>query len=87
MASDGYPDHEEELTVPDIWNGKPLPNRKPHSAPLPAQIHYRLHDQRTRQLLSFNSTNSLASLVTDVATTAREHPNARITVTQYDGPA
>lgn len=72
--------------MPDTWNGQPLPDRKCLNRPFPEQIHYRLYDQ-TGKLLSFNSTNSLASLVADVETTAREHPNARINAVQYDGPA
>ncbi|MFF0166781.1 hypothetical protein [Streptomyces prasinus] len=56
------------------------------SRPLAEEIHYRLYDQAGR-LLSFNSTNSLASLVADVAVTAREYPAGRITAVQYDGPA
>lgn len=72
--------------MPDMWNGRPLPERKRTSKPLPEQIHYRLYDQAGR-LLSFNSTNSLASLVADIATTAREHPTARINAVQYEGPA
>lgn len=72
--------------MPDIWNGKTLPDRNRISKPLVEQIHYRLYDQNG-QLLSFNSTNSLASVVADIATTAREHPTARINAVQYDGPA
>lgn len=71
----------------DVWNGTTLPTRRPVSKPLPDQIHYRLYDQNTRRLLSFNTTNSLASLVADITNTAREHPAARIDVIQYDGPA
>lgn len=51
--------------MPDTWNGQPLPERKRISKPLADQIHYRLYDQAGR-LLSFNSTNSLASLVADI---------------------
>lgn len=72
--------------MPDMWNGKPLPERRRLSGPLAEQIHYRLYDQ-AGQLLSFNSTNSLASLVADIANTAREHPTVRINAVQYDGPA
>ncbi|MDX3230612.1 hypothetical protein [Streptomyces sp. ME19-01-6] len=72
--------------MPDLWNGKQLPDRRRIQKPLPETINYRLYDQRG-QLLSFNSTNSLASLVADVTITAREHPNARIHAVQYDGPA
>ena len=73
--------------MPDSWNGQPLSDRKRINRPLPEQIHYRLYDQRTRQLLSFNSTNSLASLAADIASTQLEHPTARIDIAQYDGPA
>ncbi|MDX3232517.1 hypothetical protein [Streptomyces sp. ME19-01-6] len=71
----------------DRWNGQELPERKPLQQPLAEQIHYRLYDRRTRQLLSFNSTNSFSSLVEDIASTQREHPNARIFGVRYDGPA
>jgi hypothetical protein len=70
----------------DIWNGQRLTDRKRVSKPLAEQIHYRLYDQRG-QLLSFNSTNSLASLVADIEITARENPTSKITAVQYDGPA
>lgn len=69
----------------DTWNGQPLPDRKRLSRPLPEQIHYRLYDQ-TGRLLSFNSTNSLASLAADIEATAREYPGARLNIVQYDGP-
>lgn len=71
----------------DIWNGQKLSDRKPLSKPLAEQIHYRLYDRRTRQLLSFNSTNSFASVVEDISRTQREHPTAQIIAVRYDGPA
>ncbi|MGW2048580.1 hypothetical protein ACWCPF_25865 [Streptomyces sp. NPDC001858] len=67
----------------DTWNGQPLPNRRVKHT----NINYRLYDRRTGRLLSFNSTNSLDSLVTDVLRTQQEHPNATITAIEYDGPA
>lgn len=67
----------------DVWKGKPLPDRRVTHT----EINYRLYDGRTGQLLSFNSTNSIGSLVTDVLRTQAEHPNARITAVEYDGPA
>ena len=70
----------------DTWNGTPLPDRKRISRPLAEQIHYRLYDQ-AGNLLSFNSTNSIASLAADIEMTAREHPTAKITIAQFDGPA
>jgi hypothetical protein len=70
----------------DIWNGQPLRERRQLSRPLPDEIHYRLYDQHGT-LLSFNSTNSLASLVADIEITVRENPTSKITAVQYDGPA
>lgn len=67
----------------DMWNGKPLPERgMAHT-----EIHYRLYDSRTGQLLSFNSTNSIDSLVTDVLRTQQEHPGVQLRAIEYDGPA
>ena len=45
------------------------------------------HDRRTGQLLSFNSTNSIDCLVTDVLRTQQEHPDAQLVAVEYDGPA
>jgi hypothetical protein len=67
----------------DIWKGRPLPERGLEFT----EIHYRLYDQRTGALLSFNSTNSIDSLVTDVLRTSRENPDAQIYAVEYDGPA
>jgi len=69
--------------MPDVWNGKPLPDRGRTFT----NINYRLYDGRTGTLLSFNSTNSIDGLVTDVLRTQAEHPKARITAVEYDGPA
>ncbi|MCX5202467.1 hypothetical protein OG897_13540 [Streptomyces sp. NBC_00237] len=71
------------MPTPDIWNGKPLSVReRTHT-----EIHYRLFDRRTRKLLSFNSTNSIDALVTDVLRTQQENPAAQIYAVEYDGPA
>lgn len=69
--------------MPDTWHGRPLPER----GTAYTEIHYRLYDRRTNRLLSFNSTNSIDALVTDVLRTQREHPTARIVAVEYDGPA
>jgi hypothetical protein len=69
--------------LPDVWNGKLLPERGREYT----EIHYRLYDRRTDRLLSFNSTNSIDSLVTDVLRTSRENPHAQIYAVEYDGPA
>lgn len=67
----------------DVWNGKPLPSRRVRHD----EIHYRIYDARTGELLSFNSTNSLDSLAADVLQTQAENPNSRLRLVQYDGPA
>ncbi|MGQ4343567.1 hypothetical protein [Streptomyces sp. SAS_275] len=67
----------------DIWNGQALPDRRITQT----NIHYRLYDRRTGQLLSFNSTNSIDSLVTDILRTQRQYPGAQIHAVEYDGPA
>lgn len=69
--------------MPDVWNGKPLPDRNVTHT----NINYRLYDARTGELLSFNSTNSINSLVTDVLRTQKENPTVTITAVEYDGPA
>lgn len=69
--------------MPDTWRGRPLPER----GTAYTEIHYRLYDGHTNRLLSFNSTNSIDALVTDVLRTQREHPTARIVAVEYDGPA
>ncbi|MEU1071910.1 MULTISPECIES: hypothetical protein [unclassified Streptomyces] len=69
--------------MPDMWNGKPLPKRGREYT----EIHYRLYDRRTGKLLSFNSTNSIDSIVTDVLRTQSENPTAKIYAVEYDGPA
>lgn len=69
--------------MPDVWNGKALPDRNVTHT----NINYRLYDRRDGRLLSFNSTNSLGSLVDDVLRTQREHPDAQVEAVEYDGPA
>jgi len=69
--------------MPDVWNGKPLPDRNVTHT----NINYRLYNARTGELLSFNSTNSIDGLVTDVLRTQKENPNVTITAVEYDGPA
>jgi hypothetical protein len=66
-----------------MWNGKPLPDRGRKFT----SINYRLYDSRTGQLLSFNSTNSIDSIVTDILRTQQENPDARLRAVEYDGPA
>lgn len=74
---------QTSTSTPDIWNGKPLPARNVTHT----NLNYRLYDDRTGALLSFNSTNSINSLVADVLRTQAENPTAQIVAVEYDGPA
>lgn len=67
----------------DTWNGKQLPDRGQKFT----DIHYRLYDARTGNLLSFNTTNSIDCIVTDILRTQQENPDARLRAVEYDGPA
>jgi hypothetical protein len=79
----GHLPTQTDGSQPDVWNGKALPVRNvTHTS-----INYRLYDRRTWTLLSFNSTNSLDSLVADVLRTRDENPTAQIVAVEYDGPA
>ncbi|MDT0493653.1 hypothetical protein RM717_24440 [Streptomyces griseus] len=69
--------------MPDIWKGRPLPD----CGLAYTDLHYRLYDERTGQVLSINSTNSLAAVAADVLRTQREHPDAVVVAVEYDGPA
>lgn len=73
----------EPTATPDMWEGKALPVRNVTHT----NLNYRLYDGRTGTLLSFNSTNSLNSVVADVLRTRDENPTARIVAVEYDGPA
>jgi hypothetical protein len=75
--------HRPKTSKPDMWNGKPLPVRNITYT----DLNYRLYDGRTGALLSFNSTNSIGSLVADVLRTRDENPTAHIVAVEYDGPA
>lgn len=68
---------------PDTWKGKPLPERNRAFT----QLHYRLYDRRTGNLLSFGSTNSLTNIGADILRTQQDHPNAQVYAVEYDGPA
>ncbi|AYF78314.1 hypothetical protein D7D52_35850 [Nocardia yunnanensis] len=67
----------------DIWKGKILPARNA----VQADIHYRIYDAVTGDLLGFGTTNLLDVVVQDALRTQREHPGAALNVVQADGPA
>lgn len=68
---------------PDTWNGKPLPERNRAYT----QIHYRLYDRHTGNLLDVGSTNSLTNISDNILRTQQNHPNAQVYAVEYDGPA
>jgi hypothetical protein len=67
----------------DVWNGKRLPER----SAVQEDIHYRIYDLRTGELLSFGSSNLLDAVAADIIRTRAEHPHAVLNVVQFDGPA
>ncbi|MFB8182595.1 hypothetical protein ACFC8N_42730 [Streptomyces sp. NPDC055966] len=67
----------------DMWKGKPLPERNRAFT----QLHYRLYDRRTGNLLGYGSTNSLTNIGADILRTQQNHPNAQVYAVEYDGPA
>ncbi|WP_067574448.1 hypothetical protein [Nocardia acidivorans] len=67
----------------DVWQGKILADR----APVQADIHYRIYDALTGDLLSFGSTNTLDVVATDVLRTQTEHPGIALHTIRTDGPA
>ncbi|MFD3516362.1 hypothetical protein [Streptomyces sp. NPDC058657] len=71
----------------DTWQGQPLPDRTPTS---PDNLHYRIYNAATRELLSFGTNGgpgSLNSVVQDALNVLAEHPGIRLYVEQFDGPA
>lgn len=67
----------------DIWKGRRLPDRRRAFT----DLHYRLYDRKTGEVLSVGSTNSLTNLVADVLRTQQENPDAQVYAVEYDGPA
>ncbi|MGP3637937.1 hypothetical protein ACTU45_32215 [Streptomyces sp. 24-1644] len=80
-------DTKENTPVPDTWKGKQLPDRSPVSD---VDLHYRIYNARTGELLSFGTNGgpgSLNGIVQDALRTQQENPGVRLHVEQFDGPA
>jgi hypothetical protein len=80
-------DTKENTPVPDIWKGKQLPDRHPVSD---VDLHYRIYNAATGELLSFGTNGgpgSLNGIVQDALRTQKENPGVRLHVEQLDGPA
>lgn len=70
-----------------MWNGQPLQARNVASD---VDLHYRIYNPTTGELLSFGSNGgpgSLNGIVQDALRTQAEHPGVRLYVEQFDGPA
>lgn len=70
----------------DTWKGKPLFDRVPLSD---VDLHFRIYNDATGELLSFGSNGgpgSLNGVVQEVLRVQKEHPEARLYVEQFDGP-
>lgn len=71
----------------DTWQGKPLGDQPVTSN---VDLHYRIYNARTGELLSFGTnggTGSLNGVAQEVLRTQAEHPEVRLYVEQFDGPA
>ncbi|MGW1021931.1 hypothetical protein [Streptomyces niveus] len=70
----------------DMWKGKLLFDRTPMSD---IELHYRIYNAATGELLSFGSMGgpgSLDGIVQDALGIQQEHPGVRLFVEQFDGP-
>ena len=70
----------------DTWKGKPLADRTPVSD---VDLHYRIYNAATGELLSFGTNGgpgSLNGIVQDALRTMAKHPGIRLYVEQFDGP-
>lgn len=71
----------------DTWNGQSIRDRQ--DVP-DADIHYRIYNARTGELLSFGDVagpGSLNAVVQDALRTQAENPGANLHVRHIDGPA
>ncbi|MFE9777750.1 hypothetical protein ACFYPA_06285 [Streptomyces sp. NPDC005775] len=70
----------------DAWKGKTLVDRRPVGD---VDLHYRIYNAATGELLSFGTNGgpgSLNGIVQDALRTQQEHPGIRLYVEQFDGP-
>lgn len=77
------PRPEGERTMVDTWKGTQLPER----TAVYADIHYRIYNAVTSELLSFGTTNTLDAVTSDTLRTQAENPTVRLFVAQVDGAA
>ncbi|MFJ2909328.1 hypothetical protein ACIO8F_07810 [Streptomyces sp. NPDC087228] len=78
--------HDEAEIRMDTWNGKTLVDRKPTSD---VEIHYRIYNQATGELLSFGTNGgpgSLNGIVQEALRVQTENPGVRLYTAQFDGP-
>ncbi|MEU1216645.1 hypothetical protein ABZ424_30445 [Streptomyces sp. NPDC005790] len=77
---------QRRKTAMDMWKGKPLADRQPVSD---VDLHYRIYNSATGELLSFGSNGgpgSLNGIVQDALRTQAENPGVRLYVEQFEGP-
>ncbi|MFB8384965.1 hypothetical protein [Streptomyces rubiginosohelvolus] len=70
----------------DMWKGKALFDRAPVSD---VELHFRIYNDATGELLSFGSNSgpgSLNAIVQESLRLQKEHPDVRLHVEQFDGP-
>jgi hypothetical protein len=77
---------EDGETTMDVWKGKTLVDRNALSD---VELHYRIYNAKTGELMSFSSNGGPGSLngcVQDAINVMRDNPGIRIYVEQFDGP-
>ncbi|WP_280427886.1 hypothetical protein [Nocardia brasiliensis] len=77
------PRPESGPSMVDTWKGTQLPER--HA--VYADIHYRIYNAVTGELLSFGTTNTLDTVTSDALRTQTENPTVWLFVAQVDGAA
>ncbi|MGX1762962.1 hypothetical protein ACWIGW_44505 [Nocardia brasiliensis] len=77
------PRSEGARRMVDTWKGTQLPERRA----VYADIHYRIYNAVTGELLSFGTTTSLDAVISDAVRTQTENPTVRLFVAQVDGAA
>lgn len=73
----------QQEPAPDVWDGKALPNRNR----VMEDIHYRIYNGRTGELITFGTSNSLQVVCDIFAEEKANHPDTWLAIRWLDGPS
>lgn len=73
----------QPTTNPDVYNGKALPHRDR----VMEDIHFRIYNGRTGELLTFGTTNVLQVVCDIYAEEKAAHPDTWLQIRWLDGPS